>query len=114
MKTVNLLKEVNELEQLYVYKKVGYLNAHMLSVVKVENRTLDFHVHESSDELFYVLEGGFLLETEAERYQVSTGEFIIVPKGVKHRPVVKELTKFLMIELQGTLTKENSGELYED
>ena len=53
--TVNLLKEVNELEQLYVYKKVGYLNAHMLSVVKVENRTLDFHIHESSDELFYVL-----------------------------------------------------------
>lgn len=114
METVNLLKEVNELEQLYVYKKVGYLNAHMLSVVKVENRTLDFHVHESSDELFYVLEGSFLLETEAERYHVSDGEFIIVPKGVKHRPVVKELTKFLMIELQGTLTKENSGELYED
>lgn len=114
METVNLLKEVNKLEQLYVYKKVAYLNAHMLSVVKVENRTLDFHVHESSDELFYVLEGRFLLETEAERYHVSAGEFIIVPKGVKHRPVVKELTKFLMIELQGTLTKENSGELYED
>lgn len=114
METVNLLKEVNKLEQLYVYKKVGYLNAHMLSVVKVENRTLDFHVYESSDELFYVLEGRFLLETEAERYHVSAGEFIIVPKGVKHRPVVKELTKFLMIELQGILTKENSGELYED
>lgn len=114
METVNLIKEVNELEELYVYKKVGYLNAHMLSVVKVENRTLDFHVHEFSDELFYVLEGSFLLETEKKEYRVNAGEFIIVTKGTKHRPVVKELTKFLMVELQGTLTKENSGYLYED
>lgn len=29
------------------------------------------------------------METEAERYHVSAGEFIIVPKGVKHCPVVK-------------------------
>ena len=39
---------------------------------------------------------------------------IIVPKGTKHRPVVHELTKFLMIELEGTLNKENSGDAYED
>ena len=49
MKVINLLKEVNDIESLYVYKKVGYLNSHVLSVVQVEKRTLDFHVHESSD-----------------------------------------------------------------
>lgn len=114
MEAVNLLKEVNDLEQLYVYKKVGYLNSHILSVVQVENRSLDFHVHSLSDELFFVLSGEFYLETEDKKYQVGTGEFIIVPKGTKHRPVVNGLTKFLMMELQGTLTKENSGDLYED
>lgn len=114
MKAVNLVQEVNESGGLYVYKKVGVLNSHILSVVQVENRTLDFHLHESSDELFYVIEGEFYLETEKEKTKVSAGEFIIVPKGVKHRPVVTEMTKFLMIELEGTLTKENSGELYEE
>ncbi|MBE6906818.1 MAG: cupin domain-containing protein [Ruminococcaceae bacterium] len=114
MRAVNLLEEVNEIENLYVYKKVGLLNSHVLSVVQVENRTLDFHVHEDSDELFYVIEGSFHLETEKKKINVNTGEFIIVPKGVKHRPVVKELTKFLMIELAGTLNKENSGDLYEE
>lgn len=114
METLNLLKEASELENLYVYKKVGFLNSHVLSVVKVENRTLDFHVHECSDELFYVIEGRFYLETGKKKYRVNTGEFIIVPKGVKHRPVVNALTKFLMIELEGTLTKKNSGDLYED
>lgn len=114
MEVINILKEVNNIEKLYVYKKIGLLNGHVLSVVQVENRSLDFHIHEASDELFYVIEGSFYLEIEKERFLVNCGEFIIVPKGVKHRPVVDELTKFLMIELQGTLTKENSGELYEE
>ncbi len=111
---VNLLKEVNEVKDLYVYKKVGFLNEHALSVVNVENRTLDFHIHEHSDELFYVIEGSFELETQEGLIPLNAGEFIIVPKGVVHRPVVKELTRFLMIELEGTLNKENSGALYEE
>lgn len=114
MKVINLKREAAALDKLYVYEKVGRLNGHMLSVVNVENRTLDFHVHEASDELFYVIEGGFDLETEEGLTRVEEGEFVIVPKGVKHRPVVKALTRFLMIELEGTLNKENSGDLYED
>lgn len=39
-------------------------NNHILSAVKVENRTQDFHVHEKSDKLFYVVEGSFQLETD--------------------------------------------------
>lgn len=114
MEVVNIRNEVDEVKDLYVYKKIGRLNEHVLSVVQVADRTLDFHVHKTSDELFYVIEGHFVLETQEQMYPVSSNEFIIVPKGIKHRPVVTELTKFLMIELQGTLTKENSGDLYEE
>jgi quercetin dioxygenase-like cupin family protein len=61
-----------------------------------------------------VIEGEFKLETEEGAIAVSEGEFVIVPKGKRHRPVVGQLSKFLMIELEGTLNKENSGDLYED
>jgi mannose-6-phosphate isomerase-like protein (cupin superfamily) len=111
---VNLQNAADDIEKLFVYDKVGRLNGHVLSVVNVENRTLDFHVHESSDELFYVIEGGFHLETDDGLLAVRAGEFVIVPKGTRHRPVVKELARFLMIELDGTLNKENSGDSYED
>jgi mannose-6-phosphate isomerase-like protein (cupin superfamily) len=114
MKAVNLLNEVNAVDKLYVYEKVGRLNGHVISVVNVENRTLDFHVHEDSDEMFFVIEGGFELETDEGLTRVNAGEFVIVPKGTRHRPVVKALTKFMMVELDGTLNKENSGALYED
>lgn len=114
MKPINLLNEVNAVGKLYVYEKVGRFNGNVLSVVNVENRTLDFHVHENSDEFFYVIEGAFKLETDDGLIPVNAGEFIIVPKGTRHRPVVEKLTKCLMIELDGTLNKENSGDLYED
>ena len=113
MEKVNLKKAVKAVEKLYVYDKVGRLNGHVLSVVNVENRTLDFHVHEHSDELFYVIEGGFHLETDGGLIRVDEGEFVIVPQGIRHRPVVKELSRFLMMELDGTLNKENSGDSYE-
>ena len=111
---VNLANSAHAIEKLYMYEKVGRLNGHVLSVVNVEDRALDLHVHENSDELFYVIEGSFHLETDEGLLRVDQGEFVIVPRGTRHRPVVKELTRFLMIELEGTLNKENSGELYED
>jgi quercetin dioxygenase-like cupin family protein len=113
LKVVNLKNAADSVANLYVYEKVGFLNGHILSVVNVADRTLDMHVHDGSDELFYVIEGQFCLETEDGLTKVRAGEYVIVPKGVRHRPVVKELTKFLMIELEGTLNKENSGALYE-
>ncbi len=109
---VNLRAAAEAVDKLYVYKAVGRLNGHTLSVVNVENRALDFHVHEGSDELFYVIEGSFVLETEEQKIPVSEGECIIVPRGVRHRPVVGALSRFLLMELDGTLNKENSGDLY--
>lgn len=114
MNTVNLAETALDIGDLYVYKKVASLNGHILSVVNVADRTLDFHVHEKSDELFYVIEGGFSLETENGLTRVEEGELIVVPKGTRHRPVVTSLTRFLMIELEGTLNRENSGDQYRD
>lgn len=114
LKKVNLNASADAIGKLYIYEKVGKLNGHVVSVVNVENRTLDFHIHDKSDELFYVIEGSFHLETDEGLIKVEEGEFIIVPKGTRHRPVVNALTKFLMIELDGTLNKENSGDLYEN
>lgn len=111
---INLKSAAESVKNLYVYEKVGKLNGQVLSIVNVENRTLDFHAHENSDELFYVIEGSFFLETDDGKTRVDEGELVIVPKGVRHRPIVESLSRFLMIELEGTLNKGNSGDLYEE
>ncbi|HCW53123.1 MAG TPA: hypothetical protein DG753_05170 [Clostridium sp.] len=62
IKKVNLKESVNEIQDLFQYLRVGKLNNHMLNVLKAENRTLDFHIHNNSDEMFYCIEGEFDIE----------------------------------------------------
>lgn len=84
---VNLKAVSDGVQNLFEYLQVGTLNDHMLNIIKVENRTLDFHVHESSDEMFYVIEGQMAIELAKRLVNLSAGEFIIIPAGTRHRPV---------------------------
>jgi len=111
-KKVNLIEQANSVSELFSYLKVGQLNDHMLNVLQAENRTLDFHVHDHSDEMFYCIEGEFDIEFSDGMIHLCEGDFIIIPKGTSHRPVCKRLVKCLLIEVEGTLTKENTGGTY--
>ncbi|MCL2116766.1 MAG: cupin domain-containing protein [Methanobrevibacter sp.] len=105
---VNLQKAVEGVSELFQYLEIGKLNYHTLNVLQVENRTLDFHIHEKSDELFYVIEGTFDIELEEGFIPMNQGDMIIIPKGILHRPVCKSLVKCLIVNLEGTLNKKNT------
>ena len=108
---VNLLETVNR-GVIYEYIEIGKMNGQMLNVIQVADRTLDFHVHEESDELFFVIEGSFYLESEGSKIEMNAGDLVIVPKGTKHRPICTGLVKILLIDLCGALNNENSGGSY--
>ena len=111
---VNLKEKVNSVSDLFSYLKVGQLNDHVLNVLKAENRKLDFHIHHNSDEMFYCIEGEFDIEFNDGMTHLCEGDFIIIPKGTLHRPICKDLVKCLLIEVTGTLTKENTGGTYSE
>ena len=106
---INLLEKADSVDRLFQYLEIGQMNGNVLSVMQAENRTLDFHCHEHSDELFYVIEGSFKLEFEDGLMRLDKGDLIIVPKGIRHRPVCRTLVKCLLIELNGTLNESNTG-----
>lgn len=110
---INLKNKANAIETLFKYKRIGTLNNHMLNVLQAENRTLDFHIHDNSDEMFYCIEGEFDIEFEDGMTHLCEGDMIIIPHGTKHRPICKGLVKCLLIETEGTLNKENTGGTYE-
>jgi len=109
---VNLKERVDSITELFSYLKIGQLNNHSLNVLQAENRTLDFHVHEQSDELFYCIEGEFDIELDNGITHLLEGDLVIVPKGILHRPICKKRVKCLLIEIEGTLSKENTGGTY--
>lgn len=60
------------------------------------------HKHEEDDEVFFVLEGSMVLETEKGDFELGQYEGTCVPKGVMHRPRVPNgKTVVLMIENKG-------------
>jgi len=109
---INLKEQANSIQNLFSYLKIGQLNNHTLHVLQAENRTLDFHLHEQSDELFYCIEGEFDIEFDDGITHLCEGDLIIVPKGVSHRPICKARVKCLLIEIEGTLTNDNTGGTY--
>ena len=109
---INLKEKANFVSELFRYLKVGALNNHMLNVLQAENRVLDFHVHEQSDELFYCIEGEFDIEFKDGMTHLREGDLIIIPRGIRHRPVCQSLVKCLLIEIEGTLNKKNTGGTY--
>lgn len=109
---INLKEKVNSIQEMFSYLRVGTLNNHMLNVLQAANRTLEFHTHDNSDEMFYCIEGEFDIEFEDGLTHLSEGDFIIIPKGVKHRPVCKSPVKCLLIETEGTLNSDNTGGTY--
>jgi mannose-6-phosphate isomerase-like protein (cupin superfamily) len=109
LEKVNLCEKANGAEALFRYLEVGRLNDHVLNVLRAEDRVLDFHIHEGSDELLYVIEGSFEIELDDGTIALSQGDMIIVPKGTRHRPICKGPVKCLLIEIDGTLNADNTG-----
>ncbi|MEG3164432.1 cupin domain-containing protein [Sphingomonas sp. PB2P19] len=42
------------------------------------------HVHQGEDELFYVLEGEYLIQVGEQRFSLRTGDCVLGPRGVPH------------------------------
>ena len=108
----NFLSCAQNATGLYEYTKIGCFNDHIMTVVYVADRTLDFHVHEDSDEMFVILEGRMGLEFDDGLVNLESGDFTVVPKGVRHRPACTVPVKCLLVEKCGTLNDANSGGTY--
>ncbi|MDR1831541.1 MAG: cupin domain-containing protein [Fusobacteriaceae bacterium] len=99
LRKVNLKEAVNSACAMSSYEKVGGLNDLNLNVFTLEEKTTEYHCHPQSDEMLYVIEGSFYLETEDRFIKLDEGEFIVVPKGTDHRLIAKDLVKYLVIRI---------------
>jgi mannose-6-phosphate isomerase-like protein (cupin superfamily) len=87
-------------------KIVGELNGQYVKLVRFQGDFL-WHHHEHEDELFLVIKGRFRMEYRDRHVWLEEGEFVIVPRGVEHRPVAEEEAHVLLFEPAATLNTGN-------
>ena len=112
MEAINVKFEASKIKNLFEYKTIARMNGHIFTLTKAKYRTLDFHTHQDSDEAFYIVEGQMKLEFKDRTIHLKSGEMCVVPKGTEHRLVCENEVPARLIEIDGTLTPENTGGTY--
>jgi mannose-6-phosphate isomerase-like protein (cupin superfamily) len=88
-------------------KIVGELNGQHVKLAKLKGEFV-WHKHDHEDELFFVVKGNFKMEYRDRIVIVNEKEFLIVPKGVEHKPVADEEVWVMLFEPATTLNTGNT------
>lgn len=106
---VNLEEKFSLFEDAWKPYVVGELGVQQVKLAKFRG-DFDWHFHEHEDELFLVVKGVLrmgLRDPEERDVEVQVGEFLIVPRGVEHRPAGGDEAWILMLEPSTTLNTGN-------
>ena len=105
---VNLKEKLSLFSSHWDPKIVGELNGQHVKLVKFRGPFL-WHKHDGEDEMFLVVRGEFDMEFRDRTVPLREGEFLIVPKGVEHRPVAEREAHVLLFEPVSTINTGDAG-----
>jgi len=115
MSKVNIAEKFAKITEFYKPRIAAELNGQFIKFVKFDSEFV-FHHHDNEDEMFLVVKGHFRMEFRDRHEWIEEGEFIVVPRGVDHRPVAEQECWVLLFEPATTLNTgnvENDRTVYE-
>jgi mannose-6-phosphate isomerase-like protein (cupin superfamily) len=106
MEKVNIAEKLATINDHFNPRIAGELNGQQVKLVKFKGEFI-WHHHDNEDELFYVVKGSFDMQLRDRTITVNQGEFLIMPRGVEHRPVAKEEVEIMLFEPGSTVNTGN-------
>ena len=111
MSKVNIAEKFSKIHDYYRPHIAAELNGQQVKLVK-NNSAFVFHHHDHEDEMFLVVKGRFRMhyrdkDLREHHEWIEEGEFVVVPRGVEHKPVADEECWFLLFEPTSTLNTGN-------
>ena len=108
MEKVNINQKLSLFSEHWNPKIVGELNGQHVKLVKLKGEFV-WHKHDDEDELFFVVKGILKMELRDRTITINENEFLIVPKGVEHKPVADEEVHIMLFEPASTLNTGDAG-----
>jgi mannose-6-phosphate isomerase-like protein (cupin superfamily) len=106
VKKVTLREKFALFDEYWSPRIVGELNGQQVKLAKLKGEFV-WHHHEAEDELFLVVKGRLVIELQEGDVALEEGEFLIVPRGIAHKPVAQEEAHVLLFEPSTTLNTGN-------
>ncbi|MCK4977957.1 MAG: cupin domain-containing protein [Anaerolineales bacterium] len=103
---VNLLEKFGVIDEYWSPRIAGELNDSFVKLAKLKGEFV-WHHHEDEDELFLVVHGKLVIKLRDQEIELEAGEFVIIPKGVEHKPVAVDDVHILLLELKSTINTGN-------
>jgi mannose-6-phosphate isomerase-like protein (cupin superfamily) len=97
---VNLADKLGLFSDYWNPRIVGRYNGNEVRLAKLKGEFV-WHCHAETDELFLVLKGRLTIEFRDGTRMLDPGEFLVVPKGVEHRPVAPDEVELLIMDREG-------------
>ena len=101
MEKINLLEKFSLFHDHWSPKIVGQVNDFQVKLVKVQGEFV-WHHHDREDEMFLVLDGHLTVHFPDREITLDPGEFLIIPKGVEHKPSAVEEVRMMLFEPAAT------------
>jgi len=106
MDKINLVSKFSQIHEYWKPYIAGELNGQLVKLDKLKGEFV-WHHHENEDEMFLVVKGRFRIEFRDKTVHLEEGEFIVVPRGVEHKPVADEECWILLFEPASTVNTGN-------
>lgn len=104
---VNISNKLSLFSDYWNPRIVGELNGQQVKLAKFKGQFV-WHKHDDEDEMFLVIKGSFYMEFRDKTIQINENEFIIVPKGVDHRPYAHDEVSIMLFEPASTINTGSS------
>jgi len=99
---INITQKFKLVNEYWSPRIAGELNDTYIKFAKLEGEFV-WHHHENEDELFLVVKGVLRMALREREVTIEEGEFIIIPRGVEHKPIAENEVHVLLIEPKGTV-----------
>ena len=106
-KKINIIEKLKRFNDYWSPKVIAEMNDYQIKLAKISGEFI-WHCHESTDEVFFVIDGQMTIEFRNGIVELSEGEMYVVPKEVEHKPFAEKECHIMLIEPRGII---NTGDI---
>ena len=102
----SIQRSLEAFEDTWSPRVIARVDDHEVKLVKMLGEFV-WHSHPETDEMFIVQRGLLRIDFEDHGVDLGPGDLVVIPRGVRHRPVAAQPCEAVLVERVGTV---NTGD----